>query len=444
MVEANRRTYFKNEKKIEKTEVKVGAGETKPEMKEVNIHDIETQINRLNVNRQEYQENDQIRVYEKWEEYNLKDELLRGIYAVGFDTPSYIQKTAIAPIIQRRNLRAQAQSGTGKTAAFGIGSLQRLSGEKRTEVLILVNTREMAEQNSERIKSIAQYMNIDVLTISGGSDVRSTAEALRRSPEIVVGTPGRIAHMINDGHLACEHIDLIVIDEADELLNEGFKDKILELLEHLSAEAQIVMFSATWDKPIAMIADEILEKDALIVDLRHDEQTLKGIDQYYVDLGMKPYRNSDSVKLEALLDIYQKNEVAQCIVFVNTRRTVRYLHTEFTRKNIPCDFINADLVQAERAAVLKKFINGSCRLLIATGLIGRGIDIQHLSLVINFDMPPKSDKSNYIHRIGRAGRYGRKGKALNLVFSDEMDTLKEIERHFATNIEPLPGNMDLR
>lgn len=387
-------------------------------------------------------EEEKIHVYENWSQYELKEELERGIYACGFEIPSFIQKTAIMPILQMRDIRAQAQSGTGKTAAFGISALQRLSGETRTEVLILVTTREIADQNADRISSLAQFMNIKVSVIAGGTRVDKTIEELREGPEITVGTPGRVFHMIEQGFLDTTNIRLLIIDEADEMLNVGFKEQLKAIFEYIPETTQIAMFSATWEEEAITVAEQILNKP-VVIDLRQDEQTLKGIDQFFVSLGNRPRTGADMIKLQAFFDIYQKNQLAQCVIFVNTINKAKFLHQEFTKKKIPCDVIHSELNQRERVDVLDKFRKGSGRLLIATGLIGRGIDIQQLSLVFNFDLPPTKDIASYIHRIGRAGRFGKKGKALNFIFNDEEEALQKIERHYKTSITALPFNFNL-
>ncbi|KAM0687759.1 translation initiation factor eIF4A [Conglomerata obtusa] len=391
----------------------------------------------------EEKEEQVIQIYERWDEYNLKEEVLRGIYACGFEVPSFIQKTAIMPIITGRDIRAQAQSGTGKTAAFGIGALQRLSPEKKTQILILVSTREIAEQNANRIETLSQFMDINITVLSGGTDVSAAIDSLRRNPEIVAGTPGRVFHMIEQGHLKTEDISLLIIDEADEMLNFGFKDQVKEIFCYLPQNMQVAMFSATWEAEEMEVAKGIL-RNPVVIDLRQDEQTLKGIDQFSVCLGPRPARGYDMRKVEALIDIYKKKELSQCIIFVNTRNKAKFVHNVLQSMKIPADMIHSDLTQKERIDVLNKFRNGSCRLLIATGLIGRGIDIQQLSLVFNFDIPKSTEKCTYIHRIGRAGRFGKKGKAINFIYDDELENLKEIERHYQTIINPLPQDYDLK
>ncbi|ELA47090.1 hypothetical protein VCUG_01451 [Vavraia culicis subsp. floridensis] len=386
-----------------------------------------------------------LNIYERWEDYYLKDPLLRGIYSIGFETPSYIQKTAIGPILHGRDIRAQAQSGTGKTGAFAVASLQRIDETlPATQVLVLCSTREIAEQNAARTTEIGKNMGVSVPFLAGGFNVGRTREELSKNPPIVTGTPGRVLHMISTGDLKTDNIFLLIIDEADEMLKRGFKDQVREVFMSLNREKiQVAMFSATWDKSEMEVADDILS-DPVIIHLRHDEQTLKGIDQYFVNIGSKPSRGEDIQKMEVLLDIYRRSEVGQSVIFVNSRSKAKFLFEALKTHKFPCEVIHSDLTQNERSDVLRRVRNGECRCLIATGLMARGIDIQQLSIVFNFDLPKGLDKSTYIHRIGRAGRFGRKGKAINIVYQDEMECIKELEGFYSTMISPLPNDFNLK
>lgn len=390
-------------------------------------------------------EEETLNVYERWEDYNLNEKLLKGIYSIGFETPSYIQKTAIAPILEGRDIRAQAQSGTGKTGAFSVASLQKIDPLlNKTQVLILCSTREIAEQNAACTTIIGKQMGISVPFLTGGSEVARSQEVLSYNPPIVSGTPGRIFHMISTGNLKTDHINLFIIDEADEMLKRGFKDQVKEIFMSLNRDnIQVAMFSATWDKEEMEVANEIL-RNPVIIHLRHDEQTLKGIDQYYVNLGSKPSRGEDIRKVDVLMDLFRRSEVGQSVIFVNSRNKAKYLFETLKNNQFPCEVIHSDLTQNERSDVLKRVRNGECRCLIATGLMARGIDIQQLSIVFNFDLPRSADKSTYIHRIGRAGRYGRKGKAINLVYSEDLKDIKEIESFYSTLISPLPSDFSLK
>ncbi|EJW02324.1 hypothetical protein EDEG_00301 [Edhazardia aedis USNM 41457] len=398
-----------------------------------------------------YDNETKVKEYRNWDEYDLKEKLLEAIFALGFDKPSEIQKTAIAPLLNGRDVRAQAQSGTGKTATFGIAALQKITEKRETQVLILVSTREIAEQNAMRIGTLALHMPVNITVLAGGCSVETTKKQLKEMPEIVVGTPGRVLHMIQDGFLLVSNLSLLIIDEADEMLSKGFKEQLSEIFAYLPKKLQIGMFSATWEDQEMEIANHILT-DPVVIDVKSDQQALKGIDQFYINLGQRPPTSADVPKLMALIDLFQFKNIAQCIVFVNTRNKAKFVNDYLRNKGIPSDVIHAELEKNERAQVLERFRRGGSRMLIATGLVGRGIDIQHLSLVINFDIPKftdtdimgkRTDKSNYLHRIGRAGRFGRKGIAINLVFDDELTVLNEIEEHYTTSISPLPQNINL-
>lgn len=384
----------------------------------------------------------EMHVYKRWEEYDLKEDLLHGIFGQGYDEPSFIQSVAIMPLLQGYDVRAQAQSGTGKTAAFGISALQKVTGINETEIMILVTTREMADQNAGSISKLAQYMDVRTAIVAGGTKVGDTVRELHKKPNIVVGTPGRIFHMLTENHLDTRNISLLIIDEADEMLKMGFKQQLEDILEYIPVMTQIGMFSATWGIDAIEVADLIL-REPVVIDLRHDEQTLKGINQYFVSLGSAPEKGGDRLKLDSLYDIYKRFNLAQCVVFVNSRSKAKYVHSELTSKGIPCSVIHADLDHKQRLEVLSEFRRGDRRLLIATSVIARGIDIQQLSIVFNYEIPKLKEAYDYLHRIGRAGRYGRKGIAINLVFEEEYNVLQEISVFFKTDITPFPNATEL-
>jgi len=392
-------------------------------------------------------EKKELKSYESWEDYNLKGSLLQGIYEIGFNTPSPIQKVAVMPIIERKDIRAQAQSGTGKTGAFSVGSLQLVDETRNvTQALVIVSTREIALQNAGIIRNLGKKMNISVSCLVGGGQVRQDIEVLAKGPQIVVGTPGRVIHMITGGYLSTEHIDLFVVDEADEMLKLGFVEQVREIFKSLKTESvQTAMFSATWSPKELEISKNLLRDNAVIIDLRQNEQTLKGIEQYYINLGPRPDpRQEDDYKVQFLGEIFSCGTVGQSVIFVNTKSRASRLHERLMALNVPCDVIHSSLEQAQRTQVLDKFRNGECRTLIATGVIGRGVDIRQLALVFNYELPKNEDMSTYIHRIGRAGRYGRKGKAINIIFDDETPDIKALEQYYSTAILPLPQNLDYR
>lgn len=384
-------------------------------------------------------------VFEKWEELPLKEELLRGIYASGFEVPSFIQKSSVRPLIEGRDIRAQAQSGTGKTGAFCVGAIQSVSGNF-TQVLVLASTREIATQNYKCLKDLGRFMEIGIQLLLGGTSIRDDIKGLFNHPQIVVGTPGRILHMIEAGHLKCNNASLLIIDEADEMLKLGFKEQVKKIFENLNTEkVQVAMFSATWEADALDVSKKILKENHYVVDLRQDEQTLKGINQYYVNLGQRQAVRdlNDEIKIRVLIDIYSKSEIGQSVIFVNNVERVKSVHAKLVSLGFSCGVIHSNLTQEGREQSISKFRSGDCRTLIASNLVGRGVDVQQLSVVINFDIPTDSF-ATYIHRIGRAGRYGRKGTAINFIFEDEKSYLEEIEKHYRTSIQPLPLNFNCK
>lgn len=388
----------------------------------------------------------QVRMFDTWEDYGLKEGLLKGIYSIGFETPSFIQKAAVQPIIDGRDIRAQAQSGTGKTGAFAVAALQLCDMERHaTQVLVLASTREIAAQNAMRFRDLGSFMGVGVALLSGGSPISVDQEALRMDPHIVVGTPGRVEHMIEIGALKTGSIRLFIIDEADEMLKAGFQDQVKSIFKRLNkTEVQIAMFSATYDEEELRVSEEIL-MDPVIIDLRYNDQTLKGIRQYYINLGLEPpFKRSRGEyllpKLATLIDIFKRQQIGQSIVFINSKEDARIIYNGLKAEGWPCELISAELTQVERENVLNRFRSGENRCLISSGLLSRGVDIQNLSVVFCLDVPSLERKSSYIHRIGRSGRYGRKGTAVNIVYENELRNLRSIEKFYNSTVKELPAD----
>ncbi|CAD27090.1 EUKARYOTIC TRANSLATION INITIATION FACTOR 4A [Encephalitozoon cuniculi GB-M1] len=393
----------------------------------------------------------QIRMFDTWEDYGLKEDLLKGIYSIGFETPSFIQKAAIQPIIDGRDIRAQAQSGTGKTGAFAVAALQICDmSQDVTQILVLASTREIAAQNAARFEDLGCFMGARVALLSGGSPIAADKVALEKKPHIVVGTPGRVEHMININELSMDNIKLFVIDEADEMLKAGFQEQVKSIFRRITNkdEVQIAMFSATYDEEELRVSEEILI-NPVIIDLRYNDQTLKGIRQYFIDLRKEPpFRKGREdyllPKLVTLYDIFRKQRLGQSIVFINSKEDARIVYDWLIRHEWECELISAELTQAERERTLNRFRGGTGRCLISSGLLSRGIDIQNLSVVFCLDVPSFERKSTYIHRIGRSGRYGRKGIAINIVYEHELKNLKAIERFYNTTIKELPADFSFQ
>ncbi|CAF3855338.1 unnamed protein product [Rotaria magnacalcarata] len=326
-------------------------------------------------------------VVEEFDRMNLREQLLRGIYSYGFERPSAIQQTAIKPCILGHDVIAQAQSGTGKTATFSISVLQRIDLQsKECQALILAPTRELAQQIQKVVLAIGDYMGVTCLACIGGGSVQEDIRRLQSGVNIVVGTPGRVYDMLDRSALRSKHIKMLVLDEADEMLKEGFKDQIYNIFMKMPSNIQTVILSATMPKEVLDVTTKFMT-DPIKILVKKDEITLEGIHQFYVDVQLE-YGNMD---------------------------------------------------QAERNTIMNAFRSGSSRVLIATDLMARGIDVQQVNLVVNYDLP--TNRENYIHRIGRSGRFGRKGASINFVTNDDRSIMRSIEQFYNTRIQEMPANI---
>jgi translation initiation factor 4A len=361
---------------------------------------------------------------------NLKEELLRGIYAFGFEKPSAIQQRAIVPCTTGRDVIAQAQSGTGKTATFSISILQRIDHtQPNLQALVMAPTRELAQQIQKVMCALGDYMNVKVHACIGGTSIRDDQRAFESGVHVVVGTPGRVNDMINRSALQTDRIKMFVLDEADEMLSRGFKDQIYEVFKTMPQEVQVVLLSATMPADVLDVTDRFM-RDPIRILVKKEELTLEGIRQFYVNV------QKDDYKFETLCDLYEAVNVTQAVIFCNTRRKVETLTEQMTAKKFTVSCLHGDMEQQERDVIMREFRSGSSRVLITTDLLARGIDVQQVSLVINFDLP--SNRENYIHRIGRSGRFGRKGVAINFVTENDARSLKELETFYNTVIEEMP------
>ena len=369
---------------------------------------------------------------ETFDELNLKPDLLRGIYGYGFEKPSIIQQKAILPIIQGNDVIAQAQSGTGKTAAFAIGTLQLVDPEKdEIQCLILSPTRELATQTSIVYQFLGEYLKIKVTLLIGGTKVGADIDKLNEGPQVLVGSPGRVLDLIKRKKVSLGYLQSFVLDEADEMLSKGFLDTIKEIISLIPTTAKILLFSATMPKDIVEMTTKFMKDPAKIL-IKNEELTLEGIKQYYVYLKKED-------KLDVLFQIYRGIEIAQAIIYCNTKKSVENVSEELKKKGHMISSIHGDLKQFERDSVMRDFRSGVTRVLVTTDLLARGIDVYQVSLVINYEMP--KEKETYIHRIGRSGRFGRKGNAINFVTPAEKDQLEEIQKYYSTTIELLPSDL---
>lgn len=370
----------------------------------------------------------------KFEKMGLKTELLRGIYGYGFTSPSSIQSRAITQIISGRDTIAQAQSGTGKTATFSIGMLQVIeTGNKSTQAIVLSPTRELATQIQNVIKSLGEYMNIRVHACVGGKSVGADVKALAVGQHIVSGSPGRVLDMIKRRNITTRGVKMLILDEADELLSKGFKEQIYDIYKLLPSSCQVVVVSATLPKDVLVMTKKFMNDPVKIL-VKRDEITLQGIKQYQVKLDREEW------KFDTLCDLYDNLTITQAVIFCNTKRKVDWLTGELRRANFTVVSMHGDMKQDERDKIMNDFRLGNSRVLISTDVWARGIDVQQVSLVINYDLP--IDKENYVHRIGRSGRFGRKGVAINFVCPEDEEMIGELQKYYSMKIEEMPSNIN--
>ena len=373
-------------------------------------------------------------------EKGLKEELLLGIVSFGYLEPSRIQSYAIPQITKGRDILAQSQSGTGKTGAFIISALELVDENVNApQVIILSPTSELASQTFIVGKSLAIRMpNIKFSFTVGGSDASTNIRELGgvhqgktddKVAQIIIATPGRLIHILKEYPHLFEHIKLLIIDECDELLSGSFKEEIKKILEGLSQNVQICLFSATLNNDVVILANVILNKPVQIL-IKKEKMTLDGIKQTYIEI-----QNPED-KLKVLVEMLQTIQVQQFIVYVNSKRNADVLKT-FLEKDYSVLSINSSMSKYDRADIIRKFKQGGYKCLISTDLLSRGIDIQQLSLVINYDLPRSNNIESYIHRIGRTGRYGKSGLAINLVNKQEKDIQTLISLTFKCPILPL-------
>ena len=377
-----------------------------------------------------YKMGDELELYESFEDMEISEQILRGIFAYGYEKPSYIQQKAIMPFIKGNDIIAQAQSGTGKTATFTISMLNNLKLKDNTmQAIILSHTRELALQIQNVIKHISKFMEIKINLSVGGTQIRDNIDDLNKIPQVIIGTPGRVLDMLNKNYINRRTIRMLILDEADELLSRIFVNQIYDIFRSLPNNVQVGLFSATMTADFFKLSSQFM-RDPVKILIKNEELTLDGIRQFYIDLEKNEY------KYATLCDLYSLISVSQSIIYCNSRRIVEIL----TRKLMEDDFsvaaIHGDMPQKERNIIMDDFRNGVNRVLISTDLLSRGIDIQQVSIVINYDIPQTVE--NYIHRIGRSGRFGRKGLAINFVTSYDRNKITELEQYYATEIPALP------
>jgi ATP-dependent RNA helicase len=352
---------------------------------------------------------------------------------VDFEKPSAIQQRAIVPIIKGRDVIAQAQSGTGKTATFSISILQSIDTSLReTQALVLSPTRELAVQIQSVILALGDYMNVQCHACIGGTNIGEDIRKLDHGQHVVSGTPGRVYDMIRRRNLRTRNVKMLVLDEADELLNKGFKDQIYDIYRHLPPATQVVLLSATLPHDVLEMTTKFMT-DPIRILVKRDELTLEGIKQFFVAVEREEW------KFDTLCDLYDTLTITQAVIFVSTRRKVDWLTDKMKEANFTVSSMHGEMAQPQRDAIMQEFRQGKSRVLITTDIWARGIDVQQVSLVINYDLP--TNRELYIHRIGRSGRFGRKGVAINFVTKEDVKILRDIEQYYSTQIDEMPMNV---
>ena len=365
----------------------------------------------------------------------LSFDLMKGIFDYGFKSPSRIQNLTIKNINDGYDIIAQSQSGTGKTGAFTIGALSVIDvAQNYPQVIIMATTRDLATQIHYVISNISKHMNIRISLAIGGTRIvgtnRDPYKHIRTS-HVIIGTPGRIYDYINRKAFDSKKIKMFVMDEADALLKDDFIEQIQAIYNELDSAAQVVIFSATYSDEIIAIAESITQEPKKKILMKYEELSLDLIKQYKVEVR---YEN---IKYSTLADLYTKLQIGQCIIFVNSISTVNMLDKRLTKDGFGVSKIHGDLTTEQRTAVLKDFRLGLSRVLLATDILSRGIDIEQIGIVINYDMP--RDFASYIHRIGRSGRFGKIGVAINFITNNDHENLYALEDHYKIKIDDMPS-----
>jgi len=396
------------------------------------------------------------KLFYTFDEMKLSEGLLRGVYAHGYERPSAIQQRAIVPAITGRDVIAQAQSGTGKTCAFTVATLQQIDYNTEHPVcqaIVLSPTKELAEQTLKVFNSLGGYLGrngpdgnpmgvkayLCVGGKNGGRSVKENLDACRKGIHVMIGTPGRVYDLLNRGAIDPSKIKTLVIDEADAMLERGFKEQLYYILSSgLPADMQICLFSATLSDETLEITNKFMKKDPIEILIKKSDVVLDGIKQLYINV------DKEEDKLSTLEDIFELLSISQCIMYCNSKAKVEWLRKQLVEREepFPAEMIHGDMPGEEREEVMSRFRSNAFKLLISTDLLARGIDVQGVSLVVNYDLP--TNRENYIHRIGRTGRYGRKGVALNLITQNDSKYRNDIESYYQTKMVEMTSPNELR
>lgn len=383
------------------------------------------------------EESCELETFTKWDDDNLdmKRNVLRGVYAYGFDEPSPIQQKSIISVLKGRDIIAQAQSGTGKTGAFTIASLNKVDKKKKTtQVVILSPTRELATQTYEVIENINQFYKITSKLLVGGTSSEEDIQSIKQEiPQIVVGTPGRFHDMLKRGVINSKTIKLFVLDEADEMLSSCFKEQMYNILQFMNQDIQIGLYSATMPPELEELTNKIMRNPVKIL-VKAEQLSLDGLAQFKINV------NDDMHKYQFLKELYKVLSLSQSIIYCNSVSRVKELTEALKQDEFPVISIHSNMSNQERMQNFKDFKKGKYRVLISSDITARGIDVQQVAIVINFDIT--KNKHKYIHRVGRSARWGRKGLAINFVTRRDLMKIKDIQDTYKIKIDDLPSDFE--
>jgi ATP-dependent RNA helicase DDX6/DHH1 len=369
-----------------------------------------------------------------FEEFCLKRELLMGIFEKGWEKPSPIQEASIPIALSGKDILARAKNGTGKTGAYSIPVLEQVDPKLDViQALVIVPTRELALQTSQICIELAKHLDIRVMVTTGGTNLKDDILRIYQRVHVIIATPGRILDLLDKSIAKVDHCRILVLDEADKLLSQDFKGMLDHIISRLPSERQILLYSATFPLTVKQFMDKHL-RSPYEINLM-EELTLKGVTQYYAFVQEKQ-------KVHCLNTLFSKLQINQSIIFCNSTQRVELLAKKITDLGYCCYYIHAKMAQAHRNRVFHDFRKGSCRNLVCSDLFTRGIDVQAVNVVINFDFPKMAE--TYLHRIGRSGRFGHLGIAINLITYDDRFALHRIEQELGTEIKPIPKVIDPR
>lgn len=372
----------------------------------------------------------------KWDDITgLSSEILHGIYTYGFETPSEIQLKAVPPLLERRDVIAQAPSGTGKTGAFAVAALQTLdlADASFVQVVILAPTHELVTQIAAVVEALGSRIAVRVKTLVGGTPVQDDLRFLKQTPpHIVVGTAGRVHDMMRRRAIASSRLKLVIMDEADEMLSGNFKDQMYQLFQYVTPECRVAIFSATLPPEVLDMTAKFM-RDPVSLTMEAPKLNLEGIQQYFVAVP------DDHIKYDALKDLFGQLTITQSIIYANSVHRVVNLYESMIRDGFSVCCIHSGMTRLEREKAFFDFRTGVYRVLISSNVTARGIDVQQVGTVLNFDVP--ADVHTYLHRIGRSGRWGRKGLAINFITRKDVATMRRLESHYKSTIKELPADL---